>query len=155
MANIAAVNAREILDSRGNPTIEVDVRLSNDARGREAGDQAAIDRLLIDLDGTPNKTRLGANAILGVSLATAAGELSAQEMVAEAETERQRPREARFYAACVGQFKRGKSTLGNYVLTVTERIFATSGLSRVPTDESASCRRGANAVGYPLPVLST
>jgi enolase len=119
MSNIAAVNAREILDSRGNPTIEVDVRLSNDARGRaavpsgastgerealelrdgdprrfagkgvrqacehvngeiaralagrDAGDQAAIDRVLIDLDGTPNKTRLGANAILGVSMAVA------------------------------------------------------------------------------------
>jgi enolase len=119
MSKIAALNAREILDSRGNPTIEVDVRLSNDARGRaavpsgastgqrealelrdgdprrfggkgvrqacehangeiaralagrDAGDQAAIDRVLIDLDGTPNKTRLGANAILGVSMAVA------------------------------------------------------------------------------------
>ena len=119
MPTIAAVNAREILDSRGNPTIEVDVRLSNDARGRaavpsgastgerealelrdgdpqrfagkgvrkacehvngeiaravagrDAGDQGAIDRLLIDLDGTPNKGRLGANAILGVSMAVA------------------------------------------------------------------------------------
>jgi hypothetical protein len=106
MPTIAAVNAREILDSRGNPTIEVDVRLSNDARaraavpsgastgerealelqdgdrqrfagkgvrkacehvngeiahavaGRDAGDQGAIDRLLIDLDGTPTKGRL-------------------------------------------------------------------------------------------------
>lgn len=119
MSKIAAVNAREILDSRGNPTIEVDVRLSDDARGRaavpsgastgerealelrdgdprryagkgvrkacahvnediaralinqEAAEQSAIDRLLIDLDGTSNKARLGANAILGVSMAVA------------------------------------------------------------------------------------
>ena len=119
MSTIAAIVAREILDSRGNPTVEVDVRLSNDARGRaavpsgastgqrealelrdgdplryagkgvrkacehvngeiacalngrNASDQAAIDRLLIDLDGTPNKARLGANAILGVSMAVA------------------------------------------------------------------------------------
>ncbi len=119
MADIAGVHAREILDSRGNPTIEVDVRLSDGAFGRAAvpsgastgqheaaelrdgdgkryggkgvlnaivnvnrtiepeiagmpaGDQAGLDRRLIDLDGTPNKTRLGANAILGVSLANA------------------------------------------------------------------------------------
>ena len=116
---IQKVHAREILDSRGNPTVEVDVHLGlgimgraavpsgastgaheavelrdEDAdrylgkgtltavafvngeiadalRGEEAIDQAAVDRLLIDLDGTPNKSRLGANAILGVSLATA------------------------------------------------------------------------------------
>ena len=77
MPNIATITAGEILDSRGNPTVEVDVRLSNDARGRAAvpsgastgerealelrdGDpgQPAIDHLLIELDGTPNKARL-------------------------------------------------------------------------------------------------
>jgi enolase len=115
---IAEVHARQILDSRGNPTVEVDVRLESGALGRaavpsgastgvheavelrdqgeayagkgvlqavgnvegeiaaavrglEAGEQEAIDRRLIELDGTPNKGRLGANAILGVSLATA------------------------------------------------------------------------------------
>jgi enolase len=118
MSAIASVRARQILDSRGNPTLEADVRLESGAfgraavpsgastgvheavelrdggeayggkavthavanvdgeiaaaiRGLEAGDQAAVDRRLIDLDGTPNKSRLGANAILGVSLATA------------------------------------------------------------------------------------
>ncbi len=119
MAEIAYVHAREILDSRGNPTVEVDVRLSDGASGRAsvpsgastgeheavelrdgdrkryggkgvlkavvnvnreiepeivgmpAGDQAGLDRKLIGLDGTQNKSRLGANAILGVSLATA------------------------------------------------------------------------------------
>ena len=117
--NIALIHAREILDSRGNPTIEADVRLSggasgraavpsgastgsheaverrdedprryrgrgvrhavaavdgeiNDALiGRDAADQAAIDALLIALDGTEQKSRLGANAILAVSLAAA------------------------------------------------------------------------------------
>ena len=116
MPHIVSVHAREILDSRGNPTVEVDVRLSDGASGRaavpsgastgvhealelrdgDAGryagkgvlravdnvnrqiapvvtgrefDQAGLDRLLIGLDGTPNKTRLGANALLGVSLA--------------------------------------------------------------------------------------
>ncbi len=116
---IEKIHAREILDSRGTPTVEVDVLLGvgitgraavpsgastgaheavelrdGDAdrylgkgtlnavamvngeiatalSGKDAGDQAAVDRLLIDLDGTPNKSRLGANAILGVSLATA------------------------------------------------------------------------------------
>ncbi|MFT0534347.1 phosphopyruvate hydratase [Castellaniella hirudinis] len=116
---IQTVHAREILDSRGNPTIEVDVRLTGGATGRaavpsgastgiheavelrdgdpqrfagkgvgravghvnkaiaavlhglDAQDQAGIDRALIDFDGTPNKGRLGANAILGVSLAVA------------------------------------------------------------------------------------
>ena len=116
---IALVTAREILDSRANPTIEVDVRLEdgtfgtaavpsgastgvNEAvelrdgdrrryggkgvrtavsnvvdviapaiRGRDATDQAGLDAALIELDGTPNKGRLGANAILGVSLAAA------------------------------------------------------------------------------------
>lgn len=119
MAKITSVHAREILDSRGNPTVEVEVRLGDGAFGRaavpsgastgvhealelrdgdktrfggkgvlkavanvngpiaaallgqEATDQAAVDRILLDLDGTPNKRHLGANAILGVSLATA------------------------------------------------------------------------------------
>ncbi len=119
MPEIASVHAREILDSRGNPTVEVDVRLSDGAFGRaavpsgastgeheavelrdgdrkrydgkgvltacvnvnreiepeiagmDAGDQAGLDRALIALDGTANKERLGANAILGVSLANA------------------------------------------------------------------------------------
>ncbi|HKP17976.1 MAG TPA: phosphopyruvate hydratase [Gaiellaceae bacterium] len=118
MTPIADVRARQILDSRGNPTVEVDVRLESGAlgraavpsgastgvheavelrdggpeyggkgvrravenvegeiaaavRGRDASDQAGVDGLLVELDGTPNKGRLGANAILGVSLATA------------------------------------------------------------------------------------
>ncbi|WP_114374529.1 phosphopyruvate hydratase [Elioraea thermophila] len=116
---IADIVAREILDSRGNPTVEVEVILDGGATGRaavpsgastgtheavelrdgdaarflgkgvrraveavegeifdalsglDATDQVKIDELLIDLDGTPNKSRLGANAILGVSLAVA------------------------------------------------------------------------------------
>jgi enolase len=118
MTRIADVQARQILDSRGNPTVEVDVRLESGAvgsaavpsgastgvheavelrdggadyggkgvsqavsnargeirdaaLGMEATEQDALDRRLIELDGTPNKGRLGANAILGVSLATA------------------------------------------------------------------------------------
>ncbi|MDX1949173.1 MAG: phosphopyruvate hydratase [Rickettsiales bacterium] len=119
MAEITAIYAREILDSRGNPTIEVDVELSDGAFGRAAvpsgastgslealelrdgnkerylgkgvqkacenvnGEiadaligmdsnwQEAIDKTMINLDGTENKARLGANAILGVSLAVA------------------------------------------------------------------------------------
>ncbi len=119
MSTIVDVFAREILDSRGNPTIEVDVTLETGEVGRAAvpsgastgeneavelrdGDskrylgkgvtkavenvntviaekligenafaQAEIDKILIELDGTPNKSKLGANAILGVSLATA------------------------------------------------------------------------------------
>ena len=118
MSQIARVHARQILDSRGNPTIEVDVLLDSGAFGRAAvpsgastgvheavelrdganayggkgvtqavanvngeiatavhgldpDDQPAVDRTLIELDGTANKGRLGANAILGVSLATA------------------------------------------------------------------------------------
>ncbi len=119
MATISDVKAREVLDSRGNPTVEVDVRLSdgtvgsalvpsgastgaNEAlelrdgdasrfRGRgvlapirniekhikpavlglSALEQEALDNLLIEIDGTPNKSRLGANAILGVSMAAA------------------------------------------------------------------------------------
>ncbi len=116
---IADVYAREILDSRGNPTVEVEVVLESGAIGRasvpsgastgeheavelrdgdkmrydgkgvltavenvnekiaeeiigfEATDQVGVDRLMIELDGTPNKSKLGANAILGVSLAVA------------------------------------------------------------------------------------
>jgi enolase len=119
MTTIIDITAREILDSRGNPTVEVDVVLEDGSMGRaavpsgastgaheavelrdgdkarylgkgvtkavaavngeifdalagmEAEDQIAIDRAMIELDGTPNKSRLGANAILGVSLATA------------------------------------------------------------------------------------
>jgi enolase len=118
MTAIATVVGREILDSRGNPTVEVDVVLTNGAFGRaavpsgastgaheahelrdggeryggkgvrkavsavngeirqsltglDADDQRGIDERLCQLDGTPNKKRLGANAILGVSLATA------------------------------------------------------------------------------------
>ena len=116
---IAEIKAREILDSRGNPTIEVDVRLRGGALGRaavpsgastgvhealelrdgdakryggkgvlkavanvnrtiadklkgaDAANQSALDRALIELDGTANKSKLGANAMLGVSLAAA------------------------------------------------------------------------------------
>src|SRR4051794_2175484 len=118
MSAIADVRARQILDSRGNPTVEVDVLLQSGAVGRaavpsgastgvheavelrdgadayggkgvtkavanasgeirdavigaDADEQEALDRTLIELDGTPNKGRLGANAILGVSLAVA------------------------------------------------------------------------------------
>jgi enolase len=119
MTDIVDITAREILDSRGNPTVEVDVVLEDGASGRaavpsgastgaheavekrdgdkgryggkgvrqavdavngeifdalsgmSAEDQRRLDRVLIELDGTPNKGRLGANAILGVSLATA------------------------------------------------------------------------------------
>jgi len=80
---IERVHGREILDSRGNPTVEVDVVLAGGSLGRAAvpsgastGINEAVelrdgDRTLIDLDGTPNKGRLGANAILGASLACA------------------------------------------------------------------------------------
>jgi len=116
---IALVQGRQILDSRGNPTVEVDVMLEDGTRGRaavpsgastgeheacelrdedkkrwlgkgvskavenvntvivpeligqDAFDQEGIDALMIDLDGTPNKSKLGANAILGVSMAVA------------------------------------------------------------------------------------
>ena len=118
MSAIERVHARQILDSRGNPTVEVDVLLKSGAAGRAAvpsgastgefeavelrdggdrwagkgvskavanvngeladavhgmdpADQEALDRAMIDLDGTPNKGRLGANAVLGVSLAAA------------------------------------------------------------------------------------
>lgn len=119
MALIDAIHAREILDSRGNPTVEAEVLLSDGSLGRaavpsgastgafeavelrdgdksrylgkgvskavdavidkiqpaligqDATDQRAIDQIMIDLDGTPNKSTLGANSILGVSLAVA------------------------------------------------------------------------------------
>lgn len=126
MALIEAVIAREILDSRGNPTVEVEILLDDDTVSRAAvpsgastgafeasekrdgearyggkgvrqaieaveteifesisgipaDDQRLVDQIMIDLDGTPNKSRLGANAILGASLAVAkAAALSAQ-----------------------------------------------------------------------------
>jgi enolase len=118
VSEIERVHARQVLDSRGNPTVEVDVVLKSGAagraavpsgastgefeavelrdggeawagkgvtravahvngeladavRGRDPADQGGLDRTMIDLDGTPNKGRLGANAILGVSLAGA------------------------------------------------------------------------------------
>src|SRR3954447_24628741 len=118
MAIIEAVGAREILDSRGNPTVEVEVLLDDGTyaraavpsgastgafeavelrggdqayrgqgvqtavaavvqqigpalEGLDADDQRLVDQTMIDLDGTPNKANLGANAILGVSLAVA------------------------------------------------------------------------------------
>src|SRR5579862_9446425 len=118
MSKIKDIRGREIVDSRGNPTVEADVVLESGALGRAAvpsgastgvheavelrdggtawggkgvtkavanvngdlcdavlgadpADQAALDRRLIDADGTPNKGRLGANAILGISLAAA------------------------------------------------------------------------------------
>lgn len=119
MTQIVDIRAREIMDSRGNPTVEVDVRLACGAVGRaavpsgastgtrealelrdndksrylgkgvlkavenvnttiiqalvgmDATDQTALDRRMIDLDGTPNKSELGANAMLGVSMACA------------------------------------------------------------------------------------
>jgi enolase len=107
MSAIVDVRARQILDSRGNPTVEADVLLESGTLGRaavpsgastgeheavelrdgdsdryggkgvrlgcEAADQRALDRILIDLDGTPNKGRLGANALLAVSMAAARG----------------------------------------------------------------------------------
>ena len=119
MSSITGLYAREILDSRGNPTVEVEVQLESGAWGRaavpsgastgkreamelrdgdgqryrgkgvrqavrnveetiapevegmEASEQAALDQALLELDGTPNKSALGANAILAVSLAVA------------------------------------------------------------------------------------
>src|SRR3982750_2885573 len=118
MATIETVHGRQVLDSRGNPTVEVEVVLDSGGRGlaivpsgastgefeavelRDGGDerggkgvatavanvngeiadaikgvnaaeQSALDRTMVELDGTPNKGRLGANAILGVSLAAA------------------------------------------------------------------------------------
>ena len=127
MTIIIDVVARQILDSRGNPTVEVEVELESGAVGRaavpsgastgeyeavelrdecgeyfgkgvrravdnvnsviaeeimglDATDQRLVDRMLIDLDGTPNKANLGANAILGVSLATAYAASAALEL---------------------------------------------------------------------------
>jgi len=130
MSTIIDIHAREILDSRGNPTVEVDVTLESGAFGRaavpsgastgaheavekrdgdksrymgkgvleavaavngeiaealigfDATEQVGIDRTMIEMDGTPNKSRLGANAILGVSLAVAkaAAEVSGQPL---------------------------------------------------------------------------
>jgi enolase len=126
MPKIEYIHAREILDSRSNPTVEVDVRLQGGAfartgvpsgastgsqealelrdgdksrfggkgvlhavtavneviapviLGKEATDQVSIDHLLLDLDSTPNKSKLGANAILGVSVAVARASAAAQ-----------------------------------------------------------------------------
>ncbi|MBP8039276.1 MAG: phosphopyruvate hydratase, partial [Aeromonadaceae bacterium] len=128
MAKIVKVLAREIIDSRGNPTVEAEVHLeggfvgmaaapsgaSTGSRealelrdgdksrflgkgvlkaigavngpiaaalvGKDAKDQAAIDQIMIDLDGTENKSNFGANAILAVSLANAKAEAAAQGM---------------------------------------------------------------------------
>ncbi len=128
LTNIELVTAREILDSRGNPTLEVEVYLTGGAMGRasvpsgastgehealelrdkdeprylgrgvlralesvtdiigpevvgeDATQQALIDKIMIDLDGTQNKTKLGANAILGVSLAVAKAAAEAIEI---------------------------------------------------------------------------
>jgi enolase len=130
MSTIVDIHAREILDSRGNPTVEVDVHLESGVMGRaavpsgastgaheaverrdgdksrymgkgvldavaavngelaeelvgfDAMEQVAIDRTMIEIDGTPNKARLGANAILGISLAVAkaAAEASGQPL---------------------------------------------------------------------------
>ncbi len=104
MSTIIEVHAREILDSRGNPTVEAEVVLSSGAQGRAAvpsdsrryggkgvveavrnvnevlgprlegmtaSDQIAVDAEMMDADGTPNKSKLGANALLSVSLAVA------------------------------------------------------------------------------------
>ena len=127
MSKISHVAAREVLDSRGNPTVEVDVTLASGATGRaivpsgastgaheatelrdggtrfkgkgvlnavanvngeistalvgsDASNQSAIDSALCALDGTPNKSRLGANAILGASVATAHASASERKM---------------------------------------------------------------------------
>jgi len=126
--SIRRINAREILDSRGNPTVEVDVHLEGGACGRaavpsgastgeheawelrdgdkkryggkgvsnavrnvnetiaralvgfDAMDQAGLDKKIIELDGTPNKSKLGANALLGVSLANAHAAAAAKKL---------------------------------------------------------------------------
>jgi len=127
VASIEGVTAREILDSRGNPTVEVDILLDDGSQGRaavpsgastgqfeavelrdgderyggkgvekavlgvtdeiadeilgfDAAEQRSIDQVMIDLDGTPNKARLGANAILGVSLAAAKAAAESAEL---------------------------------------------------------------------------
>ena len=127
MTAIVDIRAREILDSRGNPTVEVDVKLADGSLGRaavpsgastgtheatelrdgderflgkgvrraveavngelfdalsglDAREQTAIDEIMVAMDGTPNKSRLGANAILGVSLAVARAAASTSEL---------------------------------------------------------------------------
>ncbi len=127
MACIDAIHARQILDSRGNPTVEVEVLLDDGSLGRfgvpsgastgaaeavelrdggseyggksvhgavttvidmiqpelighDADDQRIIDQIMIDMDGTPNKARLGANAIVGVSLAVARAAADAADL---------------------------------------------------------------------------
>ena len=128
MSDIIHIQGREILDSRGNPTVEVDVILESGAEGRfavpsgastgehealemrdgdnkryggkgvekavigvldeigpalvgfEATEQRLVDQALIDLDGTPTKSRLGANALLGVSLAVARAAAESAEL---------------------------------------------------------------------------
>ena len=124
---IHRVHAREVLDSRGYPTVEVEVTLKNGVmgratvpsgastgvheavelrdggkrflgkgvaravahvnnkiaprlRGKEASEQTAIDHIMLELDGTPNKRKLGANAVLGASLAVAHAQARAQSM---------------------------------------------------------------------------
>src|SRR3954469_5530390 len=127
-ASIKSIHAREVLDSRGNPTVEVDARLEGGALGRaivpsgastgeheawelrdgdkkryggkgvtnavanvngkiaaaikgmDARDQAKIDNRIIELDGSPNKKNLGANALLGVSLAVAHAAAAAEDL---------------------------------------------------------------------------
>jgi len=127
VSEIVSIHGREVFDSRGNPTVEVDVRLETGAFGRaavpsgastgqreavelrdgdkrlggkgvrkavghvndeiskavigrDAADQRGLDHLLIELDGTPNKGRLGANAILGVSMAVAKAQAAEDEV---------------------------------------------------------------------------
>jgi enolase len=127
MSHIERIHARQILDSRGNPTVEVEIQLLSGAHGRaavpsgastgefeatelrdgggawggkgvsravanvdgeiaqaligmDAAGQEALDRTLIELDGTPNKSRLGANAILGVSLAAAHAQAAEEKL---------------------------------------------------------------------------
>src|SRR5689334_19521778 len=71
MSEIVQVVGREVLDSRGNPTVQVEVEIADAIEGIDGLDQRLLDTELNNLDGTDNKGRLGANAILGVSLATA------------------------------------------------------------------------------------
>ena len=144
MSTISSIHARQILDSRGNPTVEVEVALESGARGiaavpsgastgefeavelrdggeawlgkgvtnavanvngeiaaaltgARAAEQGALDETLIELDGTPNKGRLGANAILGVSLAVA--KAAAEDAAPEAEAAPKRTRKKKAAAA--------------------------------------------------------
>ncbi len=72
---ITKVHARQVIDSRGNPTVEADANanteIAKSIAGLDAADQRALDHKMISLDGTPSKSRLGANAILAVSMAAA------------------------------------------------------------------------------------